>query len=147
MEVATRRRSDGSNPPSRTIVWGQQLGLPECPYLTRWVFQTRWFAIRLHHWHASDDQRHYHDHAWWFLIFMLKGRYIDRSPAGEDELRTGSVRFRPAAHRHTVEVDPGGAWTLLLSGPESRVWGFWVGDRFRHRNKYFYEYGHHPCDP
>lgn len=42
----------------------------------------------------------------------------------------------------------GGCWTVLLTGPEKRVWGFWVNGKFRKRNKYFYEHGHHhPCDP
>lgn len=63
-----------------------------------------------------------------------------------DHLHAGSVRLRQAEHKHTVVVDPGGAWTLLVTGPEVRQWGFWVKGRFRKRNRYFYDHGHHVCD-
>jgi hypothetical protein len=64
----------------------------------------------------------------------------------QDHLTAGSWRFRPAEHKHTVLVDKGGAWTVLLTGPEQRIWGFWVNGKFRKRNKYFFEHGHHPCE-
>lgn len=133
------------------IVWcgltlREELGSRDCPYLIRWVFQTRWFSVRLHHWISSDDQRHYHDHPFWFLVLVLRGSYTDRSPAGDDRMTAGRVRFRPAEHKHTALVDRGGCWTLLLCGPEIREWGFWVNGRFRKRNKYFFEHGHHPCE-
>lgn len=64
----------------------------------------------------------------------------------DDHLSAGSLRVRQAEHRHTVIVDDGGAWTVLLTGPEKREWGFWVKGRFRKRNRYFYDHGHHVCD-
>lgn len=115
--------------------------------MVRWVFDFHLFSIRIHHWLHSDDMRHPHDHPWWFIVFCIWGTYIDVSPEREDYVRQGSFRFRSATHQHSVKiVKP--AWTILLCGPESRRWGFWVRGKFRKRNKYFYEHGHHhPCDP
>lgn len=63
-----------------------------------------------------------------------------------DHLTAGSVRRREARHRHTVIPGPRGAWTLLVTGPEIRQWGFWVKGKFRKRNRYFYDHGRHVCD-
>lgn len=138
----------------------EEIGRPECPYLKRWVLQFGRFSIRLHHWRASDDARALHDHPWWFLTLVLKGGYRDISaPNPRDwdwennlwathtqHLRPGSIRFRPALHTHTVQVDPGGCWTLLLTGPHSRDWGFWVDRQWKRMRRYFKEHGHHPCE-
>jgi hypothetical protein len=89
--------------------WGEWLGRPECPYLRRWAFNVGLFSIRVHHFMRSDDARAHHDHPWWFLTLVLRGAYYDISqgPEGEviDHLTPGSIRFRPALHRHTVVVD------------------------------------------
>lgn len=146
----------GSNPAPRKFPfwrtfrpyfeWRKALGKPECPYLHRWVAGLGLFSIRLHHWHSSDDTRHFHDHPWWFLTLVIKGSYHDVNPTGVKDMARWSVAYRPALHRHTVEVANGGCWTLLLTGPEIRFWGFWVdGKKFKKANKYFLEHGHHPC--
>jgi len=126
--------------------WHEKLGLAECPYLHRWTLRLGAFSLRLHHFLSSDDKRALHDHPWWFVTLVLRGGYTDVSEAGEDHLGVGSVRFRRALHRHTVQVDPGGVWTLILTGPARRAWGFWPEGKFRKANKYFFERGHHPCD-
>jgi hypothetical protein len=128
------------------IIWRERLGRPECKYVVRWVVDFGLFSIRLHHWLSSDDQRHMHDHGWGFYTLVLMGAYTDVSPQGEQRMTPGTIAFRPAEHQHTVRVDRGGCWTLLLTGPERRVWGFWVNGRFRKRNKYFFIHGHHPCE-
>jgi hypothetical protein len=140
-------KAGGSSPSLLTIfTWNKPLGLSECPYLRLWMIDFGLFAIRLHHWLGSDDKRHFHDHGWWFLTFMLWGSYTDISPNGQDTLRTGFIRFRKATHRHTVVVNRP-SWTLLITGRPSRRWGFWVGNKLMKRDRYFAEYGHHPCDP
>jgi len=100
----------------------------------------------VHHWTGPDDDRAFHDHAWWFTTLVVKGGYTDRHPGGEDHLRAGSVRHRGALHRHTVIPDPGGAWTVLVTGPRVRTWGFWEGTRFRKARRWFESKGHHPCN-
>lgn len=116
--------------------------------MKRWVVLVFDYAIRLHHWVNSDDQRHFHDHPWWMLIIVLKGGYTDISRDGEDHLRAGSIRLRKAEHQHTVKIDEGGSWSLLITGPKVRNWGFWVPDRDKILRplRYFSRYGHHQCD-
>lgn len=125
------------------LTWGEPLGRSDKPYLRRWVLSLWLFSLRIHHWIGSDDQRCYHDHPWWFLTLILAGGYVDRSPTRRDILRPWSVRLRPAAHQHTVRVRPKGCWSLLLTGPDWRPWGFWVNGKFVKRNKYFFRFGHH----
>jgi hypothetical protein len=127
------------------ITWGQELGRPECPYLRRWVLNFHFFSIRLHRWRSSDDHRNFHDHPWWFLTLVMFGSYIDVSPYGREAMRPGRVRFRPALHRHTVEVAPGGCWTIRIPARQDRRRGFWVKGKPMKANKYFLEIGHHPC--
>lgn len=129
-----------------TIAWGQQIGLKECPYMKRWVADFGAFAIRLHRWESSDDHRAWHDHAWWFVTCVLKGSYTDVSMWGEDTLTPGTIRFRRADHQHTVKVLKPGTWTLLITGPVERRWGFWVNGKLWKRDRYFAVNGHHPCD-
>jgi hypothetical protein len=125
--------------------WQEKLGLPECPYVIRWRVETPWFSIRLHRWLGPDDDRHFHDHPWSFVTLVLRGGYTDKNPDGGEHLAAGQVRLRHAEHRHTVVPDPGGAWTIILTGPKVRTWGFWVDGKFRKARKYFGRYGHHPC--
>lgn len=140
----------GSNPSPRTtkfiFAWRERLGLPTCPYLIRWRAEMPWFSVRLHHWLAPDDDRAPHDHPWGFTTFVLKGGYTDASPGGDQHLRAPAVRRRSAEHQHTVYPDAGGAWTVIVTGPKVRSWGFWVAGKFRKANKYFATYGHHPCE-
>jgi hypothetical protein len=124
----------------------ERLGLESCPYVIRWRFETPWGSIRLHHWLAPDDDRAKHDHPWSFVTFVLKGGYTDASPSGDEHLKAPAIRYRDAEHQHTVFPDEGGAWTVIITGPKIRKWGFWVNGKFVKMNKYFLTYGHHPCD-
>lgn len=141
-----------SNLPPRTknkkwyTAWREPLGLPSCPYVIRWRIETPWGSVRLHHWLAPDDDRAKHDHPWSFTTFVLWGGYVDSSPDGDEHLRAPAIRHRAATHQHTVFPDPGGAWTIIVTGPKVRNWGFWVKGKFVKMNKYFLTYGHHPCD-
>lgn len=131
--------------PRVRVALREALGLPECPYVIRWRLEVPFGSLRVHHWLAPDDDRAFHDHPWWFATIVIRGGYTDRNPDGHDHLHAGSARFRPALHRHTVVPDAGGAWTILLTGPPVRAWGFWKDGRFRKANKWFAAYGHHPC--
>lgn len=104
------------------------------------------YAVRIHHFVRSDDKRYFHDHAWWFVTLVLRGSYTDVSPTGRDQLKTFSLRYRPANHAHYVEVPEGGCWTVLLTGKPLRKWGFWVDGKLKRPLKYFHRFGHPPCD-
>lgn len=128
------------------LVWGQKLGQKECPYIQRWVLDLGFCSFRLHRWLGSDDPRNFHDHPWWYISLVLWGSYADRSPKGNTTRKTGTLAYFPALHQHTVHLESKVCWTFLVTGPESRDWGFWVKGKFRKRNRYFYDHGHHPCD-
>jgi len=130
----------------KMFTWGEYLGKPECPYIKRWVLNLGLFSLRIHRWISSDDQRHFHDHPWWYWSLILYGGYFDVSEAGEEYRPPWSTRFYEATHRHSVRIPLDGCWTFLITGPESRQWGFWVNGRFRKRNRYFYDNRHHPCE-
>ena len=138
--------------------WAEHIGRDKgCDYVVRWVLVLFGYGLRLHHWLKDDDQRYYHDHPWWFLSIMLRGGYTDLSPlpgGGEqaDHVTAGQWRLRPAKWQHKVRVDPGGAWTLLVTGPKVRNFGFWVPRkdkqgwlRLVRYLDYFHTYGHHQC--
>lgn len=132
--------------PKFKIGWGEELKCSTGVYNRRWYIETPFFSIRLHHWLHSDDARHFHDHQWWFITFVLAGGYTDMTPNGAERMNRFKVAYRPALHKHTVKVDQGGCWTLLITGPRIRKWGFWVKNKFKKANKYFLEHGVHVCD-
>ena len=139
-------RTKGSGKGKWRFAWGEPLGWPQCPYVIRWIAETPLASVRVHHWLGPDDDRAFHDHPWWFLTCVVRGGYEDRGPGGTDHLRAPAIRFRPALHQHTVVPGEGGAWTVLLTGPIVRPWGFWPGGlKFVKANKWFASRGHHPC--
>lgn len=148
------------------LLWGQELPTSDgTPYLRRWVLDLGIGSIRLHHWLCSDDDRAPHDHPYWMVTVLLKGGYDDVvSEVGKDlfgeryvagwvakRRRAPSIRLWRATHTHYVRVHEGGAWSLCVTGRQSRVWGFWQlrGDgvrRWVRSSRYFRRVGAHPCD-
>lgn len=136
------------------IEWARGIGLPEKSYLRRWSFGHRKIgSVRLHQWLGPDDDRAPHDHPWWFITFVIKGSYLDYTPSPDpSQVMTGelvprwAVRYRPARHRHTVDPFKS-TWTLVVTGPVVRKWGFWPYESGRRKfvkaNKWFASRGHH----
>jgi hypothetical protein len=101
--------------------------------MERWVADFGLFSIRIHHWMASDDDRNFHDHPWWFITLVLKGSYTDMSPKGDFWMKPGYIRFRPAIHRHTVLVSAGGCcecYITLEPRPHYCDRGNWIAKVF-----------------
>ena len=132
------------------FAWYRPGGLPECPYFHWSALMLGFCSVRIHHWHNNDDIRAYHDHPHWFITIVLRGGYTDMSPSVggilQDKLRIGSIRFRAAEFKHTVQEVLPNTVTLLLTGRSNRRWGFWVDGKLIKRDKYFATRGHHPCD-
>ena len=116
------------------------IGGADRPYLRRWwvIPRNRWFNVYLHHFLRSDDDRALHDHPWWNVSILLRGSYIEMLP-GDRPVRRRP--FRPvgrratAAHRVMLDHGPRGlepVWTLFITGPRIRDWGFWCGTRWVH---------------
>lgn len=128
------------------IKFREKIGIKECIYLVRWIIDFKIFSIRLHHWLKSDDLRNFHDHPWDFVSIVLWGSITDRTENGDTKRKWLSITKFSAEHKHAAVIDKP-CWTLLICGPPRRIWGYWVNGKFRKRNKYYYEHGHHnPCD-
>jgi hypothetical protein len=114
------------------------IGGVERPYLQRWWVwpRNRWLNLYLHNFNRDDDDRALHDHPWSSLSILLRGGYyeITAGPDGTLERRWRRpgrlvLRLRPsAAHRLELRRDAAGrtvpCWTLFLTGPVVRRWGF-----------------------
>ncbi len=103
------------------------IGDPHDPYLRRWFLipRNRWFNVYLHHIQRSDDERALHDHPWHNVSIILTGEYMEVSEYGRRVFRAGSVIFRRATRCHRLVVHrPVAAWTLFITGPHIREWGF-----------------------
>lgn len=116
-----------------------EIGGSENPYLRRWFLipRNRWFNIYLHHFCRSDDDRALHDHPWWNLSVLLRGQYVEHTiePGGVNRRTTrvaGEMKLRRAKAAHRIELTDGPCWTLFITGPRVRDWGFHCPQGWRH---------------
>lgn len=108
--------------------------------MLRWyiVPRNRWLNVYLHKFCRDDDDRALHDHPWWFLSLMIRGMYTEiiaqdwERNSGRGFVRSApSLAIRRAEHRHRVVLERDGTgnivpcWTLVITGPRVREWGFW----------------------
>lgn len=108
------------------------IGGENTPYLYRWhiIPRNRVFNAYLHLFLRSDDDRALHDHPWANLSVLLRGKYVEHTiDAGGIERRTvfgsGDWRLRLTGKlAHRIELFDGPCWTLFVSGPRYRQWGF-----------------------
>lgn len=110
------------------------IGDPARPYLKRWwvIPRNDNFNVYLHHILRNDDDRANHDHPWANTSIILRGSLQEVMPDGTMKFwRAGDVVHRQATDRHRLMVEPFACWTLFLTGPWERSWGFWCeGERF-----------------
>lgn len=116
------------------------------PYLKRWwlIPRNRWCNVYLHHFLRSDDDRALHDHPWWNVSLLLDGGYIEHVPVKGGAVglhrQSGALVFRKAEAAHRIELMPSGlvprmecpVWTLFVTGPRIREWGFHCPKGWRH---------------
>lgn len=125
-------------------------------------FLKRWFAAPknrvcnryVHQFLRNDEDRALHDHPWWNLSILLRGQYIEHTiDAGGVHRHTlysaGDVKFRPpwAAHRVELMDGPNGeklpSWSLFITGPVQRKWGFHCPGEWRSSSKFHDKGGCH----
>ncbi len=115
------------------------------PYLRRWwlIPRNRWFNVYLHHFMRDDDDRALHDHPWPWFSLLLSGEYVEHTIAAggihhRERRTTGSMKFSLPSRAHRIELRkrgglPVGCWTLFVTGPVMRQWGFHCPDKgWRH---------------
>lgn len=126
------------------------IGGAEHPYLLRWwiIPRNRFFNVYLHEFRRADDDRALHDHPWFTLSLLLRGCYVEHTiRAGGIHRRrrrsAGAIVLRSPWHAHRIElvrrwlpvVEQDGlahhrfagelpCWTLFVTGPVLREWGF-----------------------
>lgn len=129
--------------------------------MSRWYLipRNRWFNLYVHRLDRADPQS-LHDHPWWNISILLKGRrweYVPDSPPSRYEAqanahpssiespawlrkfralryqmfrkilrRPGSIVFRHAVDAHRLETIGGPSYSLFVTGPVVREWGFWL---------------------
>jgi hypothetical protein len=114
------------------------IGGPAAPYLLRWwlIPRNRLFNVYLHCFLRSDDDRALHTHPWAFnLSWLLLGNYREWTAEEADgyvDRQAGAVKFRWGAAAHRVELTDGPCWTLFVTGPRVREWGFLCARGFVH---------------
>ena len=122
------------------------IGGHDRPYLRRWwvIPRNPVFNVYLHEFLRSDDDRALHDHPWANCSVLLRGSYVEHTIAAggierREQLQAGAVRIRwtgRLAHRIELlqqpradgqlktEDAPQPCWTLFITGPRYRSWGF-----------------------
>ena len=118
------------------------VGDPANPYLRRWwiIPRNRWCNIYLHQFLHSDDDRALHDHPYFNASILLRGSYLEHVQSGATLVRKPwrpwapwRVTFRAAATAHRIELrDQSPVWTLFITGPRIREWGFLCPQGWKH---------------
>jgi hypothetical protein len=139
MSIAERIIARITKRPADFVIGGH-----ERPYLRRWfvIPRNRFFNIYLHQFLRSDDDRAHHDHPWVNVSILLRGAYVEHTIAAggihRRTLRTaGSWCIRGARRAHRIELQQDvfaetaeflSCWTLFITGPRCREWGFHCPD-------------------
>lgn len=138
------------------------------PFLLRWFIipKNKWFNVYLHKFVRDDEDRALHDHPWANLSIILHGQYIEHTIAKggvhwRKLFKSGDVKFRMPWSSHRVEltygttteamcdgieIGPSGkmpSWSLFVTGPTMRKWGFHCPGEWRSSHKFHVKGG---CD-
>jgi len=117
--------------------FGYRSDLISGDYMRRWVIKTPWFLLRLHHIMRSDNDRHFHDHPFDFTSLILKGGYIEYTPNNLPRMvYPGDTVHRRAPDLHYLKLLEKDAWTVLITSPYYREWGFATEDGWVKADKY-----------
>lgn len=130
----------GSRPPDFVI--GPEV---ETPYLQRWWIIPRnlIFNIYLHRFLHSDEDRALHDHPWVNCSIIIDGEYIEHSMDGvATPHKAGDVKFRRAVAAHRLELVGFECWTIFITGPVIREWGFHCPKGWRHWKEFVSDRDH-----
>lgn len=108
------------------------VGTETDPYLRRWwvIPRNKYFNVYLHQFCRSDDDRAMHDHSYWNMSILLSGSYREYMTKGPTPYiprhrGAGAVVIRRPETPHRISLYEGRrVWTLFITGPRVREWGF-----------------------
>jgi hypothetical protein len=92
------------------------------------VLRNRFFTVYLHRLDAPNWHPECHSHPWSFVTFLLWGGYEEQVGTKVYWRRPGSILYRPAEFVHNV-ITHGVSWSLIITGPKRREWGFHTCER------------------
>lgn len=125
------------------------IGGKENPQILRWwiIPRNRFFNVYLHNRLRDDDHRALHDHPWFNISIILKGGYSEIVPVCSSlypddyriihkDRKPGNIIFRRASSAHMLQLNRNGSyngvwhriipsWSIIITGPRVREWGFW----------------------
>lgn len=121
----------------------------EVVYLRRWWILPRNRVMNLYlHNMIGDDDAVVHDHPYWSLGLALTDGLVENYTSEPEKdcqnglyiLRTrkieqGQLVYRSSTFAHQLLVRRE-AWTLFLTGPRVREWGFWCPQAWRRWQNY-----------
>lgn len=131
-----------SKPPDFTV------GVPETGiYLKRWwlIRRNPFFNIYYHNFKRSDVDLALHDHSYINMSFLLNGEYFEHTEKNVFNREIGDIKIRLPKTLHRIElkseytelnhslqcqrwtVAPKECWSLFITGPRVREWGFQDG--------------------
>lgn len=98
------------------------------------TYMERWWVIPRN---RFFDHRALHDHPWLNCSILLQGRYTEHTiSAGginhRAEYREGCIKLRGPRYAHRIELTDGPCWSLFITGPNVRDWGFHCPNGWRH---------------
>lgn len=126
------------------------IGGTDAPYLLRWWLlpRNKFFNVYVHQFLRSDDDRAHHDHPWLFnASWLIDGEYIEHTITAGGALvrtqrKTGAFEFRWGSAPHRLQLignegdppnvpfmDAEPCWTVFITGPRVREWGFCCMER------------------
>jgi hypothetical protein len=110
------------------------IGGAEHPYIYRWwlIPRNTIFNIYLHKIVRDDDDRALHDHPWVNCSIIIKGRYVEVTPKGRFLRKSWIPIFRRPTAAHRLELVDGHCWSLFITGPRIREWGFYCSKGWVH---------------
>jgi hypothetical protein len=116
------------------------VGDADSPQMLRWwvIPRNGWFNIYLHKFVRDDHDVALHDHMYFNVSIILRGRYVEHTiRAGGVHRRrqytAGGVKARSPWYAHRIElVDGEPCWSLFITGPRIRQWGFHCPNGWRH---------------
>lgn len=116
---------------NRWLCWGEVLNSDGTVHFRRLplFLSKRFFSVYIHHFVAPETTREPHDHPKWFLSIGLWGGYRESVYCPASGFSLGWhfapwIRYFPATHTHKI-TGVNNAWTLVITGPVTRAWGFW----------------------
>lgn len=116
----------------------QIIGPASDPYMVRYIL-FRWRnlpRVYVHKFVRSDDERAPHNHPWWFMSLVLWGSYLEYTDTPPNPHHRGWLSFGyrnldtfhrvglPNYFRRDGTYGPKPCWTICVTGPDVRGWGF-----------------------